>query len=143
VLHRVHRVGTENHGEKNMELDKLNELTQKIIGCAIEVHKHLGPGLLESAYEECLSYELTQNGLFNQRQVPVPVIYKEVKLETGYRIDILVENEVIVELKAIECLTPVHEAQILTHLKFAKKKIGLLMNFNSLKLTDQLRRFIK
>lgn len=126
-----------------MELDKLNELTQKIIGCAIEVHKHLGPGLLESAYEECLSYELTQNGLFNQRQVPVPVIYKEVKLETGYRIDILVENEVIVELKAIESLTPVNEAQILTHLKFAKKKIGLLMNFNSLKLTDQLRRFIK
>ena len=126
-----------------MELDKLNELTQKIIGCAIEVHKHLGPGLLESAYEECLSYELTKNGLFNERQVPVPVIYKEVKLEMGYRIDILVEKEVIVELKAIECLAPVHEAQILTHLKFAKKKIGLLMNFNSLKLTDQLRRFIK
>lgn len=126
-----------------MELDKLNELTQKIIGCAIEVHKHLGPGLLESAYEECLSYELTKNGLFNERQVPVPVICKEVKLETGYRIDILVEKEVIVELKAIECLAPVHEAQILTHLKFAKKKIGLLMNFNSLKLTDQLRRFIK
>jgi GxxExxY protein len=126
-----------------MELDKLNELTQKIIGCAIEVHKHLGPGLLESAYEECLSYELTKNGLFNERQVPVPIIYKEVKLETGYRIDILVEKEVIVELKAIECLAPVHEAQILTHLKFAKKKLGLLMNFNSLKLTDQLRRFIK
>jgi GxxExxY protein len=126
-----------------MELNKLNELTQKIIGCAVEVHKHLGPGLLESAYEECLSYELALNGLFNQRQVPVPIIYKEVKLETGYRIDILVENEVIVELKAIEYLTPVHEAQILTHLKFAKKKIGLLMNFNSLKLTDQLRRFIK
>ncbi len=126
-----------------MELDRLNELTQKIIGWAIEVHKHLGPGLLESAYEECLSYELTQNGLVNQRQVPIPIIYKEVKLETGYRIDILVENEVIVELKAIECLAPVHEAQILTHLKFAKKKIGLLMNFNSLKLTDQLRRFIK
>jgi GxxExxY protein len=126
-----------------MELIQLNELTQKIIGCAIEVHKHLGPGLLESAYEECLSYELTQNGLFNERQVPVPVIYKEVKLETGYRIDILVEKEVIVELKAIDCLALVHEAQILTHLKFAKKKIGLLMNFNSLKLTDQLRRFIK
>jgi GxxExxY protein len=126
-----------------MELDKLNELTQKIIGCAIEVHKHLGPGLLESAYEECLSYELTKNGLFNERQVPVPIIYKEVKLETGYRIDILVEKEVIVELKAIECLAPVHEEQIITHLKFAKKKLGLLMNFNSLKLTDQLRRFIK
>jgi len=126
-----------------MELIELNELTKKIIGYAIEVHKQLGPGLLESAYEECLSYELTKNGLFNERQVPVPVIYKEVKLEMGYRIDILVEKAVILELKAIECLAPVHEAQILTHLKFANKRIGLLMNFNSLKLTDQLRRFIK
>ncbi|HLG32624.1 MAG TPA: GxxExxY protein [Ignavibacteriaceae bacterium] len=126
-----------------MDLRELNELTQKIIGCAIEVHRHLGPGLLESAYEECLSYELTKNGLVNERQVPVPVIYKEVKLELGYRIDILVEKAVILELKAIECLAPVHEAQILTHLKFANIRIGLLMNFNSLKLTDQLRRFIK
>ena len=126
-----------------MDLRELNELTQKIIGCAIEVHRHLGPGLLESAYEECLSYELTKNGLVNERQVPVPVIYKEVKLELGYRIDILVEKAVILELKAIECLAPVHEAQLLTHLKFANIRIGLLMNFNSLKLTDQLRRFIK
>ena len=126
-----------------MEMDELNELTKKIIGCAIEVHKQLGPGLLESAYEECLSYELTINGLYNERQVPVPVVYKEVKLDVGYRIDILVEKEVVVELKSIECLNPIHEAQILTHLKFAKKRIGLLMNFNSLKLTDQLRRFIK
>ena len=126
-----------------MDLRELNELTQKIIGCAIEVHRHLGPGLLESAYEECLSYELTKNGLVNERQVPVPVIYKEVKLELGYRIDILVEKAVILELKAIECLAPVHEAQILTHLKFANIRICLLMNFNSLKLTDQLRRFIK
>ena len=126
-----------------MEINELNELTKKIIGCAIEVHKQLGPGLLESAYEECLSYELTINGLYNERQVPVPVVYKEVKLDVGYRIDILVEKEVVVELKSIECLNPIHEAQILTHLKFAKKRIGLLMNFNSLKLTDQLRRFIK
>jgi GxxExxY protein len=126
-----------------MELNELNELTHKIIGCAIEVHKHLGPGLLESAYEECLCYELSLNGLSYERQVPVPVVYKEIKLNTGYRIDVLVEKVVIVELKAIEALTPVHEAQILTHLKFANKKIGLLMNFNTLKLTDQLRRFIK
>lgn len=126
-----------------MEINELNELTKKIIGCAIEVHKQLGPGLLESAYEECLSYELTINGLFNERQIPVPVIYKEVKLDVGYRMDILVENEVIVELKSVECLNPVHEAQTLTHLKFGKKRIGLLMNFNSLRLTDQLRRFIK
>jgi GxxExxY protein len=122
---------------------ELNDLTHKIIGCAIEVHKQLGPGLLESAYEECLCYELSLNGLSYERQVPVPVVYKEIKLNTGYRIDVLVEKIVIVELKAIEALTPVHEAQILTHLKFANKKIGLLMNFNTLKLTDQLRRFIK
>jgi GxxExxY protein len=126
-----------------MELNDLNNLTHKIIGCAIEVHKILGPGLLESAYEECMGYELTSNGLYFERQVPVPVVYKEIKLNVGYRLDILVENEIICELKAIEALTPVHEAQILTHLKFAKKRIGLLMNFNTLKLTDQLRRFIK
>jgi GxxExxY protein len=126
-----------------MELNELNDLTHKIIGCAIEVHKQLGPGLLESAYEECLCYELSLNDLSYERQVPVPVVYKEIKLNTGYRIDVLVEKIVIVEIKAIEALTPVHEAQILTHLKFANKKIGLLMNFNTLKLTDQLRRFIK
>jgi len=126
-----------------MDTNELNDLTHKIIGCAIEVHKQLGPGLLESAYEECLCYELSLNGLSYERQVPVPVVYKEIKLNTGYRIDVLVEKVVIVELKAIEALTPVHEAQILTHLKFANKKIGLLMNFNTLKLTDQLRRFIK
>ena len=126
-----------------MELEKLNELTRKIIGCAIEVHKLLGPGLLESAYEECTSYELTANGLFIERQVSIPVIYKEVKLDVGYRMDILVEKEVVVELKSVECLTPVHEAQILTYLKFANKRIGLLMNFNTLKLIDQLRRFIR
>lgn len=126
-----------------MKFNDLNELTGKIIGCAIEVHKQLGPGLLESAYEECVSYELKANGLFIERQVPVPVVYKEVKLDVGYRIDILVERKVVVELKSIECLIPVHEAQILTYLKFANKKIGLLMNFNTLKLTDQLRRFIR
>ncbi|MDZ7624664.1 MAG: GxxExxY protein [Ignavibacteriaceae bacterium] len=126
-----------------MDINELNDLTRKIIGCAIEVHKQLGPGLLESAYEECLCYELSLNGLSYERQVPVPVVYKEIKLNTGYRIDVLVEKVIIVELKAIEALTPVHEAQILTHLKFANKKIGLLMNFNTLKLTDQLRRFIK
>ncbi len=126
-----------------MELNDLNNLTGKIIGCAIEIHKYLGPGLLESAYEECLSYELSLNGLFNERQVPVPVNYKEVKLDQGYRIDLLVEKEIIVELKSVEILAPIHEAQILTQLKFARKRIGLLMNFNTLKLTDQLRRFIK
>lgn len=122
---------------------EINKITEKIIGCAIEVHKVLGPGLLESAYEECLSYELLQNGLKIERQKPVPVIYKYVKLECGYRIDILVEDSVIIELKSIEGITPVHEAQVLTYLKFTEKKIGLLINFNVLRLKDGLRRFIK
>ncbi|MBU2507293.1 MAG: GxxExxY protein [Bacteroidetes bacterium] len=122
---------------------ELNKITEKIIGCAIEVHKFLGPGLLESAYEECLSYELTKSGLNIERQKPVPVVYKEVKLDCGYRIDILVENLVVIELKASEGITPVHEAQVLTYLKFAEKKIGLLINFNVLRLKDGLRRFIK
>ncbi|MBU0559338.1 MAG: GxxExxY protein [Bacteroidetes bacterium] len=122
---------------------ELNKITEKIIGCAIEVHKFLGPGLLESAYEECLSYELTKSGLNIERQKPVPVVYKEVKLDCGYRSDILVENLVVIELKASEGITPVHEAQVLTYLKFAEKKIGLLINFNVLRLKDGLRRFIK
>ncbi len=122
---------------------ELNQITEKIIGCAIEVHKFLGPGLLESAYEECLSYELIKAGLKIERQKPVPVVYKEVKLDCGYRIDILVENLVIIELKATEGITTIHEAQVLTYLKFAEKKIGLLINFNVLRLKDGLKRFIK
>jgi GxxExxY protein len=93
---------------------EINEITQKIIGCAIEVHKHLGPGLLESAYEECLSYELVKMGLNIKRQVATPVVYKETKLDCGYRIDILVENLVVMELKVVDAINPVHEAQILT-----------------------------
>lgn len=118
------------------------ELTKKIIGSAIEVHKVLGPGLLESAYEECLVYELKNAGLKAERQIPVPIAYKEVKLEMGYRIDILVEDTVIIELKAVEALTKVHEAQILTYLKFAGKKVGLLINFNVLLLKDGIQRYI-
>ena len=120
---------------------EINQLTEKIIGCAIEVHKRLGPGLLESAYEECLSYELQSIGLKIDRQVAVPVVYKDIKLECGYRIDILVENTVIIELKSIEAFAPVHEAQILTYLKFAQKTIGLLINFNVTLLKDGLKRY--
>jgi len=119
----------------------INQLTEKIIGCAIEVHKRLGPGLLESAYEECLSYELQSIGLKIDRQVAVPVVYKDIKLECGYRIDILVENTVIIELKSIEAFAPVHEAQILTYLKFAQKTIGLLINFNVTLLKNGLKRY--
>ena len=118
-----------------------NQITEKIIGCAIEVHKKLGPGLLESAYEECLAFELKSAGLTIERQVPVPVVYKEIKLECGYRIDILVEKAVILELKSIDALAPVHEAQILTYMKFANKTIGLLINFNVKLLKDGIRRY--
>lgn len=120
---------------------EINQITQKIIGCAIEVHKWLGPGLLESAYEECLSHELRSAGFNIERQVPVPVVYKDIKLEYGYRIDILVEKTVVIELKAVEALAPVHEAQILTYMKFANKTIGLLINFNVTLLKNGIKRY--
>jgi len=120
---------------------EINQITEKILGCAIEVHKRLGPGLLESAYEECLSYELKNIGLRIDRQVAVPVVYKDIKLECGYRIDILVENTVIIELKSIEAFAPVHEAQILTYMKFANKTIGLLINFNVTLLKNGIKRY--
>ncbi|MDP3831375.1 MAG: GxxExxY protein [Ignavibacteriaceae bacterium] len=118
-------------------------LTKIIIGCAIDVHKELGPDLLESAYEECLAFDLTNRGLKIERQKPVPIKYKEIKLECGYRIDILVEDKIVLELKSVEAFNPVHEAQILTYLKFAEKKIGLLINFNVLRLKEGIKRYIK
>jgi len=121
---------------------EINQRTERIIGCAIEVHKHLGPGLLESAYEECLAYELQNAGLKIERQKPVPVVYKNIKLECGYRIDILVENSVVIELKTAQEFNPVFEAQVLTYLKFAEKKIGLLINFNVKLLKEGLKRYI-
>jgi len=121
---------------------EINQITEKIIGCAIEVHKRLGPGLLESAYEECLAYELKSIGLKISRQVAVPVVYKDIKLECGYRIDVLVEDTVIIELKSIEAFAPVHEAQILTYMKFANKTIGLLINFNVTLLKNGIKRYI-
>jgi GxxExxY protein len=122
---------------------EFENITREIIGAAIEVHKQLGPGLLESAYEECLIFELQQKGYKVERQKPVPVIYKEIKLDYGYRIDILVENKVLLELKSIEAIAPVHEAQILTYMKFSGIKIGLLMNFNVTVLKKNgLKRFV-
>jgi GxxExxY protein len=117
-------------------------LTEKIIGFAIEVHRQLGPGLLESAYEECLCYELEQNGLIFRRQVPLPVVYKAVRLDCGYRIDIVVEQRVILELKTVERLVPVHDAQLLTYLKLSGLRTGLLLNFHSPVLKDGIRRFV-
>lgn len=115
-------------------------LTEKIIGLAIEVHRQLGPGLLESAYEECLCHELRRGELSFQRQVPLPVIYKSIRLDCGYRLDIVVEQAVILELKTVERLLPIHEAQILTYLKLSGLRTGLLLNFNSAVLKDGIRR---
>ena len=121
----------------------VNKITEAIIGCAIEVHRQLGPGLLESAYEECLCYELLKAGLKYERQKPVPVVYKEIKLDCGYRIDVLVENSVVVELKTVEVFSPVHEAQVLTYMKFANKNIGLLINFYVTILKNGIKRYIR
>jgi len=116
-------------------------LTERIIGCAIEVHRALGPGLLESAYEKCLSFELGQHGIPFRQQLPVPVEYKGARIECGYRIDLLVDDAVIVELKSVDQLAPIHEAQLLTYMKLARIHTGLLINFNQQRLIDGLRRF--
>jgi GxxExxY protein len=120
---------------------EINQITEKIIGCAIEVHKHIGPGLLESAYEECLVFELKKAGLRIERQKPVPVIYKQIKLDCGYRIDILAEKVVVIELKTVDSFNSVHEAQILTYMKFAQKCTGLLINFNVVLLKQGIKRY--
>jgi GxxExxY protein len=119
---------------------EVNDLTKTIIGAAIEVHRTLGPGLLESTYEACLFYELEQMGLFVERQVELPVKYKNIKMEIGYKIDLLVENQVIIEVKSVKELLPVHMAQIITYLKISNKSKGLLMNFNEAKLIDGVKR---
>lgn len=120
-----------------------DDLTGLIIGAAIEVHRCLGPGLLESAYETCLEYELTSRGLHVERQKPLPIVYKELILDHGYRIDLLVENRLVVELKSVEQLTDVHQAQILSYLRFSGCKIGLLLNFNvALLKNGGIRRYV-
>ena len=112
------------------EKDRLNRITETVIGAAIKVHRTLGPGLLESAYEVCLAFELAERGLTTEQQKPLPVIYREVKLDCGYRIDILVEKEVVIEIKAVDKLAPIHRAQLLSYLKLSGCKVGLLINFN-------------
>ncbi|HBL78784.1 MAG TPA: GxxExxY protein [Aequorivita sp.] len=119
-----------------------NEISSRIIGASIEVHKQLGPGLLESTYEICLGHELKLMGLEVKQQVPLPVIYKDVKLNAGYRIDMIVENKVIIEIKSVDALAPIHTAQILTYLKLKDLKLGLLINFNEIKVIDGLKRII-
>ena len=121
-------------------MQELNQITERIIGACIEIHRALGPGLLESAYETCLCHELTLAGLRFERQKPLPVVYKDVKLDCGYRIDVLVEEQIIVELKTVEALLPIHEAQLLTYLKLTGLKLGLLINFNVPVLTKGIKR---
>lgn len=122
--------------------EKINELSYKIIGCAIEVHKILGPGLLESAYQNCLIFELEKIGLKVEKEVSLPIIYKEIELNHGYRIDLLINNLIVIELKTVEELTEVHKAQILTYLKLGEFPLGLLINFHSKILKNNIKRFI-
>lgn len=119
-----------------------NQITEKIIGCAIEVHRALGPGLLESAYQECLRYELAKSGLVVEKEKAMPLIYEDIKLECGYRIDLFVERRIIVGVKSAEALNDVYLAQVLTYLKLANTRIGLLINFNVNIPTDGLKRVI-
>jgi len=119
-----------------------NSLSYGIIGAAIKLHQNVGPGLLESTYENALAYDLREIGLSVAQQVPLPFIYKEVEMEIGYRVDLLIENKVIVEVKSLETLAPVHYAQLLTYLKLSEKKLGLLINFNSKLLKNHIHRVV-
>ena len=116
-------------------------VTEKVIGCAIEVHRALGPGLLESAYEQCMARELSLHSIRFRLQVPVPVQYKGIDLECGYRIDLLIDDQVLVELKSVDRLSAIHDAQLLTYMKLARIATGLLINFNSMRLIGGIRRF--
>ena len=118
----------------------VDRLTHEIIGAAIAVHRALWPGLLESAYEACLAFELTERGLKVEQQKPLPAVYREVKVDCGYRLDLLVEDSVIVELKSVDQLAPIHDAQLLSYLRLADLQVGLLINFNVKVLTDGIRR---
>ena len=123
-----------------MEFD---DLSNKVIGCAIEVHRNLGPGLLESAYERCLSYELTRAGIRHEVQKELPIEYKGIKLDCGYRVDVIIENKLIVELKSVSMIKDIHKAQLLTYMKLAGIKIGLLLNFNTKLLKEKgINRFV-
>jgi GxxExxY protein len=132
--------GLSNRGDA--ETQSFNELTERIIGSCIEIHRHLGPGLLESAYEECLCHEMSVAGISFERQKPLPVHYKNVKLDCGYRLDLVVEQKIIVELKAVENLMPIHEAQLLTYLKLSRLTLGLLINFNVAMLKHGIKRIV-
>ena len=126
---------------KSQLLD-INKTTESVIGAAIEVHRHLGPGLLESAYEECLCEELSLRNILFKRQVVLPVSYKNKKLDIGYRIDLLVNDEVVVELKTVESILPIHEAQTLTYMRLGGWQVGLILNFNVTVLKNGIKRLV-
>jgi GxxExxY protein len=120
-----------------------DEFSNRVIGCAIAVHRDLGPGLLESAYETCLCFELGRAGIAFERQVPVPVVYQGERLDAGFRADVIVENALLIEVKAVQAIAAVHEAQILTYLRLGGYPVGLLLNFNTVRLRDGLRPFVR
>jgi GxxExxY protein len=123
-------------------MEPINQLTEQIIGAAIEVHREKGPGLLESAYESCLAHELGLRGLHVARQVPVPLVYKGITIDIAFRADLIVENRVLLELKAIETVLPVHKAQVLSYIRETGHQVGLLINFHSLRLVDGVIRVV-
>ena len=129
---------------KDMKKDfrQFTELSNRVIGCAIEVHRNLGPGLLESTYQQCLAHELGINDIAFKIEHPLPVVYKDIRLDCGYRIDLFVEDQIIVELKSVEKLLPIHEAQLLTYLKLANVKQGFLINFNVTQLKEGLKSYV-
>ena len=128
--------------EVSLEKQQLNQITQRVIGAAINVHRALGPGLLESAYEACLAFELAECGLIVVQQKPLPVIYREVHLDCAYRLDLLVEDQVIIEIKSVDVLQPIHKAQLLSYLKLSGCPVGLLINFNVTVLKDGIVRMV-
>jgi GxxExxY protein len=119
-----------------------NELSKIVVDCIFKVHKNIGPGLLESAYEECLFYELSKTGLLVERQKPLPLFYETIKMEIGYRLDFLVDNKLVIEVKAVEALNDVHKAQVITYLKLSGCKLGLLVNFNVVLIKDGIKRIV-
>jgi GxxExxY protein len=121
---------------------EFEDLSHRVIGCALEVHRALGPGLLESTYEQCLAYELSQAGIPFKLQHPIPVTYKGILLDCGYRVDVLVDDRLILELKSVDKLLPIYEAQLLTYMKLARVSLGLLMNFNVITLKEGLKRMV-
>ena len=121
---------------------KFDKLSRNVIGCAIEVHRNLGPGLLESTYSQCLAFELSRSAFHFQMELALPVRYKDILLDCGYRIDLLVRGELIVEIKSVEALLPIHQAQILTYMRLANTPLGLLINFNVTKLQNGIKRFV-